>query len=110
YSGGFRISELLSLKLTDVDITRMMVHVRSAKGKKDRYTLLSQKALTILREYIAVYAPQYFLFEGLPGKQYSARTAQWVLRQAADSAGIEKKITLHSLRHSFATHLLENGT
>ncbi|MBF6608543.1 MAG: tyrosine-type recombinase/integrase [Flavobacterium sp.] len=110
YSGGFRISELINLKLTDVDSARMLIHVRSAKGKKDRYTLLSQKALTILREYFIVYAPKKYLFEGVPGKPYSARTAQYVLKHAAASAGIRKKITLHSLRHSFATHLLENGT
>jgi site-specific recombinase XerD len=110
YSGGFRISEVLSLKIADIDSQRMLIHVRCAKGKKDRYTLLSQKALAILREYYIVYAPKIYLFEGMPGKQYSARSAQWVLKMAAKRAGIEKQITLHSLRHSFATHLLENGT
>jgi site-specific recombinase XerD len=110
YSGGFRISEVLNLKIADIDSERMLIHVHCAKGKKDRYTLLSQKALTILREYYTVYAPRVYLFEGSPGIQYSARSAQWVLKMAAKRAGIDKRITLHSLRHSFATHLLENGT
>lgn len=110
YSGGFRISEVLSLKLLDIDSKRMLIHVRSAKGKKDRYTLLSNKALLLLREYYAIYRPKQYVFEGLNGNQFSPRGAQEILKKAAERAGIKKRITLHSLRHSFATHLLENGT
>ncbi|MBD3581547.1 tyrosine-type recombinase/integrase [Flavobacterium selenitireducens] len=110
YSGGFRISEVLNLKLADIDSDRMLIHVRNAKGRKDRYTLLSKKALLLLREYYVVYQPKVFLFEGHGGARYSARAAQSVLHTAASRAGISKSISLHTLRHSFATHLLEHGT
>jgi len=80
------------------------------KEKKDRYTLLSDKVLVLLREYYKVYKPKEFLFEGQNGGAYSDRSAQAVLKNAAKRAGIQKPITLHTLRHSFATHLLENGT
>jgi site-specific recombinase XerD len=110
YSAGLRISEAIHMKLTDIDSTRMLIHVKNAKGKKDRYTLLSDKVLVLLREYYAVYTPKEYLFEGQNSAQYSDRTAQMVLKNAAKRAGIKKPITLHSLRHSFATHLLENGT
>jgi len=110
YSGGFRISEVLHLKLEDIDSQRMLVHIKSAKGMKDRYTLLSNKVLVLLREYYVIYKPSLYLFEGQYGEQYTSRSAQMVLKHAANRAGIIKKITLHSLRHSFATHLLENGT
>lgn len=110
YSGGFRISEVLNLKITDIDSKRMLIHIKDAKGKKDRYTLLSDKALKLLREYYAVYQPKNFLFEGPGGSQYSDRSAQHVLKQCAKKAGITKHVTLHTLRHSFATHLLEQGT
>lgn len=110
YSGGFRVSEILNLKLSDVDSKRMLIHIRAAKGKKDRYTLLSEKALLLLREYYAVYQPKEYLFEGTSGGQYSERSAQNVLKVIATRAGISKKISLHTLRHSFATHLLEQGT
>lgn len=110
YSGGFRISEVLNLKLADIDSDRMLIHVRNAKGRKDRYTLLSKKALLLLREYYVVYQPKIFLFEGYGGARYSARAAQSVLHTSAARAGISKSISLHTLRHSFATHLLEHGT
>jgi site-specific recombinase XerD len=110
YSGGFRISEVLNLKPADIDSQRMLIHVRAAKGKKDRYTLLSQKVLLLLREYYRVYKPSVYLFEGRFKEQFSARTAQEILKRAAARANIKKPLTLHSLRHSFATHLLENGT
>lgn len=110
YSGGFRISEVLNLRLSDLDYERMLVHVRGAKGKKDRYTILSERAKTLILEYRNVYEPANYLFEGQFGARYSARSAQQVLKKAAGRAGIKKDLTLHSLRHSFATHLLENGT
>jgi len=110
YSGGFRISEVLNLKLSDIDSDRMLIHVRNAKGKKDRYTILSQRALLLLREYFAIYQPKIYLFEGNTGGQYSSRAAQTVLQTSAAHAKIRKSISLHTLRHSFATHLLEHGT
>ncbi|HWS59369.1 MAG TPA: site-specific tyrosine recombinase/integron integrase [Flavobacterium sp.] len=110
YSSGLRISEALNMKLTDIDSQRMLIHVKNAKGKKDRYTLLSTKVLGLLKEYYVIYKPKTYLFEGQFGEQYSSRSAQSVLHQSAKKAGITKKISLHTLRHSFATHLLENGT
>lgn len=110
YSSGLRISEAINMKITDIDSKRMLIHVKNAKGKKDRYTILSTKVLVLLREYYTVYKPKTYLFEGQYGEQYSSRSAQSVLQQSAKKAGIIKKISLHTLRHSFATHLLESGT
>ena len=110
YSSGLRISEAINMKLTDIDSKRMLIHVKNAKGKKDRYTLLSTKILVLLKEYYTMYKPKTYLFEGQYGEQYSSRSAQSVLHQSAKKAGITKKISLHTLRHSFATHLLESGT
>ncbi len=110
YSSGLRISEAINMKITDIDRQRMLIHVKNAKGKKDRYTLLSTKVLGLLKEYYAIYKPKTYLFEGQYGEQYSSRSAQAVLQQSAKKAGITKQISLHTLRHSFATHLLENGT
>lgn len=110
YSSGLRISEALHMKATDIDSKRMLIHVKNAKGKKDRYTLLSKRVLLLLREYYAIYKPKEYLFEGAKGGIYSDRSAQVVLQQAAKRAQIDKHISLHTLRHSFATHLLESGT
>jgi site-specific recombinase XerD len=110
YSAGLRISEAINMKLTDIDSQRMLIHIKNAKGKKDRYTLLSNKILLLLREYYSVYKPQLYLFEGKFKEQYSSRSAQAILQIAARKAGITKRISLHTLRHSFATHLLESGT
>ena len=110
YSAGLRISEAINMKLTDIDSQRMLIHVKNAKGKKDRYTLLSTKVLGFLKEYYTIYKPTTYLFEGQYGEQYGSRSAQAVLQQSAKKAGISKQISLHTLRHSFATHLLENGT
>ncbi len=81
-----------------------------SKGKKDRYTLLSVKLLTILREYFNIYKPKEWLFEGTTGGVYSARSIQKVMEDSVFKANIKKKVSVHTLRHSFATHLLENGT
>jgi integrase/recombinase XerD len=110
YSSGLRISEALNMKLSDIDSKRMLIHVKNAKGKKDRYTLLSTKVLVLLREYYVIYKPKTYLFEGQYGGSYSSRSAQTVLQEAAIKASISKHISLHTLRHSFATHLLESGT
>ncbi len=110
YSGGLRISEALNMKPKDIDSTRMLIYIKNAKGKKDRYTLLSEKVLKLLREYYTIYKPKHYLFEGQFGGMYSSRSAQVILKKAAEKAGIKKNISLHTLRHSFATHLLESGT
>ena len=110
YSSGLRISEALNMRSCDIDSVRMLIHVKNAKGKKDRYTLLSVKVLLLLREYYSIYKPTDYLFEGQNGGQYSSRSAQVVLQEAAKKAGVIKHISLHTLRHSFATHLLESGT
>jgi integrase/recombinase XerD len=111
YSCGLRRSELLALKPSDIDAHRMLVMIRKSKGKKDRIVPLSPKVLIMIREYIQAYQPKVYLFEGQEsGTPYSGRSLQLVLKGALKKAGINKPVTLHWLRHSFATHLLEAGT
>jgi site-specific recombinase XerD len=111
YSSGLRISEVRMLKPCDIDSDRMQICVRRGKGKKDRFTLLSVKTLEVLRGYFQRFRPKTYLFEGYtPGEPISHRTIQKVFTTAAGKAGITKAVTFHSLRHSFATHLLEQGT
>ena len=110
YSAGLRIGEAINLEITDIDSQRMLIHIKQAKGKKDRYTLLSSSFVYILRDYYTAYKPKKYLFEGQKGGKYSNTSAQKVFKTALFKAGIKKKATLHSLRHSFATHLLEKGT
>lgn len=110
YSAGLRISEVLNLKIKDIDSKRMQIRVIQAKGKKDRYTLLSTKALAMLRVYFKAFQPEDWLFEGDRGGQYSSRSLQAVMHASCRKAGILKKASMHTLRHSFATHLLESGT
>ena len=115
YSAGLRISELINLKITNIDSDRMQIRVEQSKGKKDRYTLLSPRNLKLLREYIKEYRPSYYLFEGQGSTKekpisYTARSIQAILKESARKAEITKNISVHTLRHSFATHLLEHGT
>jgi len=110
YSAGIRVGELLALKIKDIDSDRMQIRIEQSKGKKDRYTLLSAKILKILRQYYRAYKPKEWLFEGVNGGKYSPRSIQNVLKRAAEAARIKKKVSMHTLRHSFATHLLERGT
>ncbi|HXI00285.1 MAG TPA: site-specific integrase [Sphingobacteriaceae bacterium] len=110
YSAGLRVGELLNLKVKDIDSGRMQIRVEQSKGKKDRYTLLSAKLLTMLRVYFKQYKPDNWLFEGESKEQYSARSMQNALQQSVKKTGILKKVSMHTLRHSFATHLLESGT
>jgi integrase/recombinase XerD len=111
YSCGLRRSELLNLKLNDIDSKRGLVIVRKGKGRKDRVAPLSEKILNLLRDYFKAYQPKEWLFEGQSGKgQYDERSLANVLKQALEKSKISKPVSLHWLRHSFATHLLENGT
>lgn len=111
YSSGLRRQELLNLRVQDIDSKRMMILIRKGKGQKDRYTILSQNMLKDLRVYFQKWKPTDYLFEGAkPGKPYSPISITRILEKACARAGIEKKVTPHMLRHSFATHLLENGT
>ena len=110
YSGGLRVSEATHLKVTDIDSHRMMIRVDQGKGNKDRYTLLARTALLTLREYWKVYRPVGWLFPGiLPGQPISVRGVQTVFYNAVEKAGIQKPASVHTLRHSFATHLAEAG-
>lgn len=110
YSAGLRISEAINLKVKDIDSQRMQIRVEQAKGKKDRYTLLGTKTLEILRKYFLEYKPKIWLFEGAKGEQYAPRTIQEILKKSVAKTQIKKRVTVHTLRHSFATHLLEAGT
>jgi integrase/recombinase XerD len=110
YSCGLRISELLALKLTDVQSDRNLVLIRNGKGKKDRTTILAKTTLDLLRKYFLAYRPQLYLFEGGVGIPYSVTSVASIIKRATQRAGIKKSVTPHTLRHSFATHLLENGT
>jgi integrase/recombinase XerD len=111
YACGLRRSELLNLKPTDVDSKRGMLTIRNAKGRKDRLVPISGKVIEMLRSYYKAYKPKEWLFEGqFPGTPYSEQSIQSVLKQAVRTAAIKRPVTLHWLRHSYATHLLESGT
>jgi site-specific recombinase XerD len=112
YGAGLRVSEACRLGVGDIDSRRGLIHVRDGKGGKDRYVMLSARLLIILREYWkAARPPGPYLFPGINGAETIHRTTvSWAVRQAAVDAGITKKVTPHSLRHAFATHLLEGGT
>lgn len=113
YSAGLRVSEIAALKIKQIDSSRMQILIENAKGKKDRYVSLSPVLLDVLRAYIKTYKPKpkEFLFESEQTESaYPTRTIQKVFQTAKEKAGIKKDVGVHSLRHSFATHLLEKGT
>ena len=110
YSAGLRRSEIIQLKIEDVDGKRMLLHVKNAKGGKDRFSVLSDQVLKDLRRYYKKYKPKTYMFEGPTGLPYSGSSINKIIKRAAEVAGIRKRISAHTLRHSFATHLLENGT
>ncbi|AZI26088.1 hypothetical protein EA772_12320 [Pedobacter sp. G11] len=109
YGCGLRLSELINLKIEDVDSKNEVITIRQAKGKKDRQVMLPKSLLPLLREYFEIHLPKIYLFEGQSQAQYSPRSVQSILQQAAVLANINKVVSPHMLRHSFATHLLENG-
>lgn len=110
YSAGLRIGEATRLRPEDIDSDRHMIHIRGGKAKKDRYTMLSEKGMNELSKCLALYKPTTYLFEGKRGgKPYSLSSIQQVFRKGITHAGITKPATVHTLRHSFATHLLEQG-
>jgi integrase/recombinase XerD len=110
YSAGLRMSELLNLRWTDIDNSRSALIIRNAKGRKDRMTLLSQALREQLDLYRMKYSTDKFVFAGIGGDRYSSTSVNAIIRRSAKMAGITKKISAHTLRHSFATHLLEQGT
>ena len=111
YGCGLRIGELLSLQVGDIDSARMVLHVRQGKGRKDRDVMLSPRLLAVLREYWKACRPGPFLFPGQePDRPVALRTVQMVCQRALEASGLSKHVHMHTLRHSFATHLLEAGT
>ena len=110
YSSGLRRGELLNLKLSDIDSKRMTIRVNQGKGRKDRFSLLSEKLLLKLRLYYKQYKPAHYLFEGKKAQPYSGSSVRQIVARAAKNAHINKAVRPHMLRHSFATHLLEAGT
>lgn len=110
YSAGLRMNELRHIRISDVDTDRMQVHVRKGKGKKDRYVILSKFICNRLPKYLGELKPQVYLFEGqTPGMVMGERSIQYVINEALQKTDIQKAVSMHTLRHSFATHLLEDG-
>lgn len=110
YSAGLRVSEVTRLKLADISRERMQIRIVRAKGRKDRYTILGQKTLALIDAYVAEHKPKSYLFEGQFGGKYSATSVRNALNRAVHRARVRQYKGTHTLRHSFATHLLESGT
>ena len=111
YDAGLRLSEIINLRIEDLDSERMAIRIRQGKGKKDRYARLTAGLLDMLRKYWKAYRPKTLLFPGAtPDKPYDLATPGQLLKKACRKAGITKRVSMHTLRHTFATHLLEAGT
>ncbi|HEX8974553.1 MAG TPA: site-specific tyrosine recombinase/integron integrase [Patescibacteria group bacterium] len=111
YSAGLRVSECVKIKMRDFDLDRKMIVVRQGKGNKDRCTLLSEKLVPTLKKQLMLKKPADYLFTGMDGKSHlTAESAEKIIKKAVGLAGISKEVSCHTLRHSFATHLLEAGT
>lgn len=110
YSCGLRIGEALKLEIAHIDLNRKFMHIKSAKGAKDRYVPVPTQMISLLNRYINSYKPSHYVFEGQKGGRYTDVSARQVLKRSIQKVGIKKNVTLHTLRHSHATHLLENGT
>ena len=109
YSSGLRIGEVTSLLLKNIDILRRQINVEGGKGRKDRFVVLANTFLPLLQNYLSTFKPAFYFVEGLEGKKYSQSSIRKFLFNSVQKAGISKKVTPHTLRHSYATHLLENG-
>jgi site-specific recombinase XerD len=109
YSSGLRIGEALSLKLQDIDVDRRQIYVRNGKGRKDRHVVMAEAFVPLLYNYLTSYKPEKLFVEGKDGNEYSASSVRSVLKLACNRARIKKHVTPHTLRHSYATHMLENG-
>lgn len=110
YSAGLRGSEVVKLKSVDIDVQRKFIHVKGGKGRKDRYTILSDVAVETLHEYLKVYGESKYLFPSQDREKHlTIRSVEKIFSDACKKAGVKKNATAHSLRHSFATHLLESG-
>ena len=110
YGMGLRVSEVVNLKITDIDSKRMLLHIGSSKGEKDRFLPLPKSLNDDFEKYLLTFRPEIYLFEGQNGGQYSIRTVQAVFKNAMQKLKINKSVGIHGVRHDYATHLLECGT
>jgi site-specific recombinase XerD len=109
YCSGLRVSEVIDLKINDLDFNRKSIHIKGAKGKKDRITIISETVLQNIAKYLNEFKPLKYVFESMRGGNLTTRTIQAIVSQSAKKAGMNKPVSPHSFRHSFATHLLESG-
>ena len=109
YGAGLRVSEVVNMRLKDINIAELTIHIKQAKGQKDRISILSEKLVNDLEQLIATKNQNAYVFESERGGKLTTRTAQKIFENALAKSGIKKNANFHSLRHSFATHLLENG-